>query len=351
MRALRLRALPLGRRGVVIGASFDEDPTNLRGVPRHAESNVRRRDFREGRTSRPARAYDEQEPEGFGDSTVGYEHAADATSSRSHRRETQRMASASGLPEPRVSARGSVPDPTKYMPGKNTRIVLRQLKQELVLGVNMDGTTLPVGGRRRKLENKPVLHMYRAFWRLLQRYPAEARPRLARLLRRAFKKNVYMRRKTDISAAMKLGKQVLKRFVDFIARRERLRVSHDPVERFLVLHAEEQEKWIDSLDFYPYTNSPTEHKPIHDIGFHMIMKPGMNPGTPKSPPPYAGLRQTLNTRQRVRIRQTFLGSGPALRSMGNSFKLTTALKRHRGGNRKGPWRVRAWREEFLDMQR
>eukprot|EP01062_Namystynia_karyoxenos_P030213 TRINITY_DN22585_c0_g1_i1.p1 TRINITY_DN22585_c0_g1~~TRINITY_DN22585_c0_g1_i1.p1 ORF type:complete len:394 (+),score=75.23 TRINITY_DN22585_c0_g1_i1:81-1184(+) len=349
-------------RHVIIGADFADDPTNVSGLPRYAEKYEQKLARNRGRRvdkQAGGRRQGAMDPSGaLGDETPAmFATAEGANASSGHREAVRRMATpAADMPSYRVSVgpvhgEGNAAAPA----GSRTQIILDRYERSLVLGTNDDDTVLPFKSAGRLHVAQQTLMLYRAFWRVLRRYPAEVRPRLARVLRRAFKRNKAVIRRTRVNSELKLGKHMLLRHIDFLARRERLRTSHDPVERFLVLHAEEEERWIDSLDFYPWTHRSNELKPIHDIGFHMVMRKEVQHGAPSGWTMYAGCKGVRTFYKRP-PKKSWQGFGPAMRSQGSLTKIREVLKQHKRNNmykknRDMKYRTRPWNPLHLEAQR
>ena len=151
-----------------------------------------------------------------------------------------------------------------------------------MIGVNQDVWDPKKGFLSSKsLPKASALTMYRCFWRLINKFPVEARERLSSLLRRTFKDaRAAPYNKRRVTRNLKLGRQVLCVYIDMLVRKERLRTLHDPAARFLLFHAVEEEKMIDDLDLYPFTAHPAEVKAIKDIGFHKIYRQPQVVGSP-----------------------------------------------------------------------
>eukprot|EP01060_Flectonema_neradi_P002511 TRINITY_DN11577_c0_g1_i2.p1 TRINITY_DN11577_c0_g1~~TRINITY_DN11577_c0_g1_i2.p1 ORF type:complete len:258 (+),score=26.37 TRINITY_DN11577_c0_g1_i2:435-1208(+) len=172
----------------------------------------------------------------------------------------------------------------RYEPERGTEVIdtTSRKPRDQIIGVNQDIWDSKKGNvSSRSLQRSSALTMYRAFWRLIYKFPVETRGRLSSLLRKAFKDSrasTYNKRKQ--TKQLKLGRQILCIYIDLLTRKERLRTLHDPVARFLLFQAIEEEKRIDNLDLYPFTAHCDEVKAIKDIGFHKIYREPQPVGSP-----------------------------------------------------------------------
>ena len=260
------------------------------------------------------------------------------------------MGSAAGMPTFR-RREAEVGGSDNGLPKLGTSLIMQRYERGQVLGFEDEGWTNKSTSNRGAPSQTSTVALYRAFWRLLRRYPKEAQPRLALLLRNGFKVNMDQKYRRKQTSALKQGKELLLRYIDQLKRFEQRRHLHDPVERFLFFYAEESEKQIENLDFYPYTTSPQEVKPIKDIGFHKIQKNARHPGSPGWKSPNVGLAghvaQNRAYQRRVPISQSIRRDvGRKLRASHQMTETKSVLRRNqyfkRGASHRNEFHPLQW---------
>ena len=255
-------------------------------------------------------------------------------SSKAHVREMHNMASDRGIPAPRMQSKRETAQKTTEKIG--TEIILERYERGQVTGWQDEGW-----GKTRQIrgvQRSNSLGLYRSFWRVLRKYPKEAQPRLAKILRSNFKRNAHTKNAHKRNGLVRLGRKMLLKYIDQLRNFELKRQSHDPVERFLIMYAAEKERSIENLDFYPYTKNPQEMKPVKDIGFHMVYKEFKPMGSPAWYYSTAGmgrhvLRQRAHKRRLPKINSLRKDRGTMQARVGHLGKMDQIVKRHQFFNK------------------
>eukprot|EP01064_Diplonema_japonicum_P025835 TRINITY_DN37268_c0_g1_i1.p1 TRINITY_DN37268_c0_g1~~TRINITY_DN37268_c0_g1_i1.p1 ORF type:complete len:352 (+),score=57.69 TRINITY_DN37268_c0_g1_i1:44-1099(+) len=317
-------------RRIVIGQD-EQDDFNYR-VKRTPEYAEKHKKFHSGQKNQSVNTYTTTRMTGRNVAEAQmFEEAEWTSSSAGHKRSMEDMANADNMPKYKVRERHSMMAPS-YLPKRGTEIIdARQgAAYNGVIGYDAEGWSSTTPGQSQQVSKRSSIALYRAFWRVLFKMPEETRPRLSRILRKNFKQNMRQLNSEKRNAVIAAGKQILLRYADILARPERRRIMHDPVERFLHMEAELKEREIDNLDFYPYSNRRNELKPIKDIGFHMVFRRARRVGSPQHKVGNnAGLRRHVFRSFRNRLPTTSSlrrSRGKKLLSNGHNERISTMLR-------------------------